>query len=112
MSILELWNKLQAEEVTFPDEQSQLHYTLNCLEGNTLQQVIHSVNEETEYINIESLNAHLDTFSQANENSDRVCMATGELRQLYQQNLPFETYLTEFSKLMRNLAWDEDVQKT
>lgn len=60
--IMQLQNKLRAEELAFSDEISTLRYTLNCLKGNALEQAIHKVNEETRHIDIKSLNTFLDTL--------------------------------------------------
>ena len=99
--ILQLRNKLAAQPLRYPTEDTCLRYTLNRMSGVALDLVRSYISEDTGEVTLSSLNELLELLRQAFDDPDRVCTATRKIRKLRQKNGTFATSSSIFSHRWR-----------
>jgi hypothetical protein len=85
----------------FPHEQSKLRYAFSRLEGATLEQMIHLI--QNDYVNLENFEAFVTSLDEAYSNPDHVNTAKWILVKLCQGNQDFIMYYAEFQCLIVDL---------
>jgi hypothetical protein len=89
----------------FPDEQSKLRYAFSRLEGATLEQLIHLV--DNDHIDLDNFDAFITSLEEAYGDPDRANTAERALSKLRQGNHDFVSYYTEFQRLVADLQWND-----
>jgi hypothetical protein len=89
----------------FLSEQSKPQYAFSRLEGATLEQMIHLV--QNDYVNLANLEAFVTSLDEAYGNPDYVNTAEWMLAKLHQANWDFVMYYAEFQCLIVDLDWND-----
>jgi hypothetical protein len=78
----------------FPDEQSKLRYAFSRLEGATLEQLIHLV--DNDHVDLDNFDAFVTSLEEAYGDPDRANTAERALSKLRQGNRDFVSYYAKF----------------
>jgi hypothetical protein len=93
----------------FPDEQSKLRYAFSRLEGATLKQLIHLV--ENDHIDLDNFDAFITSLEGAYGDPDRANTVERALAKLRQGNCDFVSYYAEFQHLVADLQWNNAAKR-
>jgi len=96
-----IWHK----PASFPDEQSKMRYTFNCLRGIASAQILRYIREDGT-IGLEDLPAFIQLLEAAFGNPDRVATAERKMREIKQKNREFSQYYAEFQVIAAYLDWN------
>ena len=97
--------QLRLKVVSFPDEQSRLRLTINCLAGEAMDQVQQYV--KADRVDLKNVEALIDILEEAFGNPNRVAEAEAKLCSLQQGNREFTSYYAEFHCYASEVKWDE-----
>jgi hypothetical protein len=93
----------------FPDEQSKLRYAFSRLDGPTLEQMLHLV--ENDHVNLETFVDFVTTLEESYGDPDHINTAKRAIAKLRQRNRDFVTYYAEFRCLASDLHWNNAAKR-
>jgi hypothetical protein len=93
----------------FPDKQSKLHYAFSRLEGATLEQLIHLV--DNDHVDLDNFDAFVTLLEEAYGDPDHANTAERALSKLRQGNCDFVSYYTGFQYLVADLQWNDAAKR-
>jgi hypothetical protein len=93
----------------FPDKQSKLRYAFSQLDGPTLEQMLHLV--ENDHVNLETFGHFVTTLEESYGNPDHINTAERAIAKLRQRNQDFITYYAEFQRLASDLDWNNAAKR-
>ena len=102
--LTQLWLKV----ATYPDEQAKLRLAVNCLTGDTMDQVQSYVGNDK--VNLENLTALITILDTAFGNPNRVAEAESKLLTLQQGAREFALHYAEFQHYAADVQWDKVVK--
>jgi hypothetical protein len=93
----------------FPNEQSKLRYAFSRLDGPTLEQMLHLV--ENDHVNLETFGDFVTTLEESYGDPDHINTAERAIAKLRQGNRDFITYYAEFRRLASDLDWNNAAKR-
>ena len=97
--------QLRLKVATYPNEPAKLQLAVNCLMGDSMDQVQFYV--ENDKVNLENLTTLIAILDTAFSNPNRVTEAKSKLSTLQQGAREFALYYAEFQRYTADVQWDE-----
>lgn len=108
---LKLRTKLRTNADRFPSDVSQVDYAVSRLEGQALDLIMASQNEETEELDIASVSVLIQMLKTAFGDPDPTNTARRELQQLQQTKQDFATYHAQFTRIVGKLKFNDEAKR-